>query len=58
MAELFERNEMQTRLLSSLSQRVEQLERAYICDQLRRRKKKRNAAAGLLDCLESTPKKL
>lgn len=57
MAELFERNEMQTRLLSSLSQRVEQLERAYICDQLRRRKKKRNAA-GLLDCLESTPKKL
>lgn len=57
MAELFERNEMQTRLLSSLSQRVEQLKRAYICDQLRRRKKKRNAA-GLLDCLESTPKKL
>lgn len=57
MAELFERNEMQTRLLSSLSQRVEHLERAYICDQLRRRKKKRNAA-GLLDCLESTPKKL
>ncbi|KAJ4850279.1 hypothetical protein Tsubulata_038920 [Turnera subulata] len=29
MAELFERNAMQTRLLSSLSQRVEQLERAY-----------------------------
>ncbi|KAJ6414759.1 hypothetical protein OIU84_003720 [Salix udensis] len=57
MAELFERNEMQTRLLSSLSQRVEQLERAYICDQLRRRKKKRNAA-GLVDSLESTPKKL
>uniref|UniRef100_A0A6M2F154 BAG domain-containing protein n=1 Tax=Populus davidiana TaxID=266767 RepID=A0A6M2F154_9ROSI len=57
MAELFERNEMQTRLLSSLSQRVEQLERAYICDQLRRRKKKRNAA-GVLDCMESTPKKL
>ncbi|KAJ6934117.1 hypothetical protein NC651_009232 [Populus alba x Populus x berolinensis] len=57
MAELFERNEMQTRLLSSLSQRVEQLERAYICDQLRRRKKKRNPA-GVLDCMESTPKKL
>ncbi|KAG6783094.1 hypothetical protein POTOM_012529 [Populus tomentosa] len=57
MAELFERNEMQTRLLSSLSQRVEQLERAYICDQLRRRKKKRNAA-GVLDCMESTHKKL
>ncbi|KAJ6705145.1 BAG DOMAIN CONTAINING PROTEIN EXPRESSED [Salix purpurea] len=57
MAELFERNEMQTRLLSSLSQRVEQLERAYICDQLRRRKKKRNAA-GLVDSLESTPRKL
>ncbi|KAJ6703198.1 BAG DOMAIN CONTAINING PROTEIN EXPRESSED [Salix viminalis] len=57
MAEIFERNEMQTRLLSSLSHRVEQLERAYICDQLRRRKKKRNAA-GLVDSLESTPKKL
>ncbi|KAF9686150.1 hypothetical protein SADUNF_Sadunf03G0128600 [Salix dunnii] len=57
MAELFERNGMQTRLLSSLSQRVEQLERAYICDQLRRRKKRRNAA-GLVDYLESTPKKL
>lgn len=57
MAELFERNGMQTRLLSSLSQRVEQLERAYICDQLRRRKKRRNAA-GLVDSLESTPKKL
>ncbi|KAG5249664.1 BAG family molecular chaperone regulator [Salix suchowensis] len=57
MTELFERNEMQTRLLSSLSQRVEQLERAYICDQLRRRKKKRNAA-GLVDSLESTPRKL
>ena len=57
MAEIFERNEMQTRLLSSLSHRVEQLERAYICDQLRRRKKRRNAA-GLVDSLESTPKKL
>ncbi|KAF9686152.1 hypothetical protein SADUNF_Sadunf03G0128800 [Salix dunnii] len=56
MAELFERNEMQTRLLSSLSQRVEQLERAYICDQLRRRKKRN--AAGLVDFLELTPKKL
>ncbi|KAB5564815.1 hypothetical protein DKX38_004869 [Salix brachista] len=57
MAEIFERNEMQTRLLSSLSHRVEQLERAYICDKLRRRKKKR-IAAGQVDSLESTPKKL
>ncbi|CAK7336118.1 unnamed protein product [Dovyalis caffra] len=52
MAELFERNEVQTRLLSSLTQRVERLERAYVCEKLRR-KKKRNAA-GLVDCLETT----
>ncbi|KAK3223718.1 hypothetical protein Dsin_010743 [Dipteronia sinensis] len=45
MAQLFERNEVQTRLLSSLSQRVEQLERAFLCDRLRRRKKRQAAAA-------------
>ncbi|KAJ1443103.1 BAG domain [Sesbania bispinosa] len=32
----FEKNEMQTRLLSSLTQRVEQLERTYACDKLRK----------------------
>lgn len=44
MAQLFQRNEMQTRLLTSLSQRVEQLERAFACNKLRR-KKKRNVDA-------------
>ncbi|KAK7273116.1 hypothetical protein RIF29_14162 [Crotalaria pallida] len=44
MAQLFEKNEMQTRLLSSLSHRVEQLERAYACDKLRK-KKRRNVDA-------------
>lgn len=43
MTELFERNAMQTWLISSLSQRVEQLEKAFLCDKLRR-KKKRQAA--------------
>ncbi|KAK4842715.1 hypothetical protein QYF36_026530 [Acer negundo] len=46
MTQLFERNEIQTRLLSSLSQRVEQLERAFLCDRLRRKKKRRQASAG------------
>ncbi|VVA19964.1 PREDICTED: BAG [Prunus dulcis] len=45
MVELFERNEIQTRMLSSLSQRVEQLERALVCERLRRRKKRQAAAA-------------
>ncbi|KAF1888878.1 hypothetical protein Lal_00036920 [Lupinus albus] len=44
MAQLFERNEMQIKLLNSLSQRVEQLERAYACDKLRK-KKRRNVDA-------------
>lgn len=44
MTELFERNDMQTRLLSSLSHRVEQLEKAFAWEKLRR-KKRRNAAA-------------
>lgn len=45
MAKLFERNERQTRLLGSLSQRVEQLERAFVCEKLRKKKKKRKAGA-------------
>ncbi|KAI9125884.1 hypothetical protein K1719_003302 [Acacia pycnantha] len=44
MAELFERNEIQTRLLSSLSGRVQKLEKAFACEKLRR-KKKRDAAS-------------
>lgn len=43
MAELFERNEIQTRLISSLSERVKHLEKAFACEKLRK-KKKRNAA--------------
>lgn len=44
MAQLFEKNEKQTKLLSCLTQRVEMLERAFACDKLRR-KKRRNADA-------------
>ncbi|KAE8023730.1 hypothetical protein FH972_009398 [Carpinus fangiana] len=54
MTELLEKNEMQTRLLSSLSHRVEQLERAFMCDKLRRKKKKRHAF-GAVDGLEKLP---
>lgn len=39
MAELVESNEKQTRLLNSLSHRVEQLETAFVCEKLRRKKK-------------------
>ncbi|CAJ1839416.1 unnamed protein product [Sphenostylis stenocarpa] len=39
MAQLFQRNEIQTTLHTSLSQRVEQLERAFVCEKLRRKKK-------------------
>ena len=44
MTKLYEKNETQTRLLCSLSQRVEQLERVFMCEKLR--KNKRQAAAG------------
>ncbi|KAJ7975944.1 BAG family molecular chaperone regulator 5 [Quillaja saponaria] len=39
MTELFERNEVQTQLLSSLSHRVGQLERAFMCEKMRRKKR-------------------
>ncbi|XP_047147243.1 uncharacterized protein LOC124819722 [Vigna umbellata] len=39
MVQLFQRNETQTILLTSLSQRVEQLERAFVSEKLRRKKK-------------------
>ncbi|PON91849.1 BAG domain containing protein [Trema orientale] len=56
MADLYERNQLQTRLLSSLSQRVEQLERAFVCDKLRKKKKQRRAAAdAAVDCLDKCP---
>ncbi|KAK7374779.1 hypothetical protein VNO80_08218 [Phaseolus coccineus] len=41
MAQLFQRNETQTTLLTSLTQRVEQLERALACEKLRRKKKRK-----------------
>ncbi|CAI0627408.1 unnamed protein product [Linum tenue] len=50
MAALYERNRMQARLLDALSQRVEQLERAFICDKLRR-KKRRSGIGSAADCL-------
>ncbi|WVZ08404.1 hypothetical protein V8G54_021750 [Vigna mungo] len=38
MLQLFQRNETQTTILTSLSQRVEQLERAFVSEKLRRKK--------------------
>ncbi|KAK7374778.1 hypothetical protein VNO80_08217 [Phaseolus coccineus] len=40
MAQLFQKNELQTTLLTSLSQRVEQLERAFVSQRLRKKKNK------------------
>ncbi|KAM7503041.1 hypothetical protein LguiB_001945 [Lonicera macranthoides] len=41
ISELCERNELQTRMLTSLTQRVERLEKAFICcDKLRKKKNK------------------
>ncbi|KAL2253803.1 uncharacterized protein LOC105168685 [Sesamum indicum] len=41
MRELFERNEAQTRMLNALTQRVELLEKAFVCDMMLRKKKRR-----------------
>lgn len=51
MRQLVERNDTQTRMLSSLVQRVEHLERAFICDKLRKKKKKRHVT-GTVDGLD------
>ena len=56
MIELFQRNETQTKLLSSLSQRVGQLEKAFMCDKMRKMKK-RGAAGTIIDGLEKLPVK-
>lgn len=40
MTLLFQKNELQTRMLSALSQRVEQLEKAILCDKSRRKKRR------------------
>ncbi|KAK9113408.1 hypothetical protein Syun_020205 [Stephania yunnanensis] len=50
MSQLCERNAMQTQMISSLSQRVENLEKAFICDKLKRKKKKMNAAEKQEEC--------
>ncbi|XP_022748785.1 uncharacterized protein LOC111298250 [Durio zibethinus] len=50
MTVLLERNEMHNRLLSALSRRVERLEKVFLCDKLRR--KKRRSVVGSDDCVE------
>ncbi|XP_014496904.1 golgin subfamily A member 6-like protein 6 [Vigna radiata var. radiata] len=54
MAQLFQRNELQTSLLTSLSQRVEQLERVMASEKLRRKKKgktcRKNKQTHLRNC--------
>lgn len=40
MMQLLEKNEAQTRMLNALTHRVELLEKAFVCDKLRRKKKK------------------
>ena len=41
MSELVEKNEQQTRMINSLTHRVGQLEKAFLCDKLRRSNKKK-----------------
>lgn len=43
MSQLFERNEAQTRILNTLTHRVEQLEKAFVCDRIKRKKKRHSA---------------
>lgn len=45
MMQISERNEMQTRMINSLSRRVEQLEKAFTNDRLRRKKTKKTHVA-------------
>ncbi|XP_049409127.1 uncharacterized protein LOC125872443 [Solanum stenotomum] len=44
MTELCQKNEIQTRMLNSLAQRVDQLEKTFLCDRLKTKKKKRHPA--------------
>ncbi|XP_057948380.1 uncharacterized protein LOC131144051 [Malania oleifera] len=55
MTNLYERNAIQTSLLSYLSQRVEQLERAFVCEKLRRKKKKKRHSGGAGDVSDQSP---
>ncbi|CAN4099220.1 unnamed protein product [Withania somnifera] len=45
MNELCHRNELQTRMVNSLALRVDQLEKAFVCDRLKRKNKKRRHPA-------------
>ncbi|KAL9297418.1 hypothetical protein ACSQ67_023314 [Phaseolus vulgaris] len=53
MAQLFQRNELQSTLLSSLSQRVEQLERAFVVERLRKKKKNKVDARNKHACAKN-----
>ncbi|XP_068484704.1 uncharacterized protein [Phaseolus vulgaris] len=53
MAQLFQRNELQSTLLSSLSQRVEQLERAFVVERLRKKKKNKVDARNKQACAKN-----
>lgn len=44
MSQLYEKTETQTRMLNGLTHRVELLEKAVVCDRLRKKKKKAKAA--------------
>lgn len=57
MKELAEQNRAQTEMLGLLSQRVEQLEKALICEKLRKKMKakKKRAARGEIDDLDCSP---
>ncbi|KAI3720449.1 hypothetical protein L6452_21367 [Arctium lappa] len=52
MMQISERNEMQTRMINSLSRRVEQLEKAFMTENLRRKKKTR-VALRRRDCIDT-----
>ncbi|GFP98924.1 bag family molecular chaperone regulator 5 mitochondrial [Phtheirospermum japonicum] len=49
MTQLCERNETQTRMINALTQRVEMLEKAFVCDS-RLRKKKKNSKKAAASC--------
>lgn len=55
MMELFQRNEMQTKLLSSLSHRVGLLEKAFVCEKFRKKKKRCATAGTVVDGPEKSP---
>nr|DAD46208.1 TPA_asm: hypothetical protein HUJ06_004438 [Nelumbo nucifera] len=52
MTELYERNHEQSRLINSLTQRVQQLEKAFMCERLKRKKRQ---AAGAVERHDTAP---